>query len=426
VRHVRALLFSLGLLLVGPVASAAEVVDPGEETKKPPAGPAPNAGTPDRPVTVGILPSFAFNLDDGIGLGAWGDVRGDALEGEARRHRWNMGLNLKLWLKVRQVGWQIQVGLSTFPDASGDREVQVSVTTLGRPRDWWFGLGMDAARDRRFVQEDDPVPDLRHRFGLYRGRISGHVFQRLAGPLSAFVGGKFSHHAVQVTPDTLLSETVDQHRGTTGGPTFSVDVGLRVDARDARVDPTSGGYLVALAQANLGPGDPWTRLLFDLRGFLPIADAKLVLAAEALVQAALGDVPFYEQSVLAGWDANERSVTGVLGLRAMDRGRLRGPLGALGHVEVRVRPPGFRLFPKLFVRLAPAAWVDVARVDELDRAPVDALPLQPSFGGGVRLFVNEVSSARLDIGTGPERILDADGERTRWTFGIYGNVGHAF
>ena len=377
-------------------------------------------------VTVGILPSFAFNLDDGIGLGAWGDVRGDAFAGESRRHRWNLGLNLKLWLKIGQVGWQVQVGLSWFPVPNGNREIQVSVTTLGRPQDWWFGLGMDAVRDLRFENDDDPVKYLRHRFGLYRGRMSGHVFQRFAGPLAGFLGGKFTYNVVTVREDTLLGDTLGEHSGVRGGPSFGIDVGLRIDARDSRVDPTEGGYFIALAQANLGPADPWSRWVFDARGYAPIADGKVVVAGEILVQAALGDVPFHEQSVLAGWDANERSVTGVLGLRAQDRGRLRGPLGVLGHAEVRVRPPGFQLFKKLFVRLAPAAWVDVARVDHLDLRRVDGLPVQPSVGGGVRLFVNEVSSARLDIGTGPERVRTDEGIRTRWTFGIYGNVGHAF
>ena len=68
-----------------------------------------------------------------------------------------------------------------------------------------------------------------------------------------------------------------------------------------------------------------------------------------------------------------------------------------------------------------------------DLARVEATPdvgrswaVQPGLGGGVRIFWNEVSVSRLDIGTGPERLVDSAGERVRWTLGIYGTVGHAF
>jgi hypothetical protein len=382
-------------------------------------------GPVERTTTVGLAPSFAFNLDDGIGLGAWGDVRRNALPGEQRRHLANLSLNLKLWLKVAQIGWQVEVGLSAFPIASGSREVLFSVSTFGRPQDWWFGLGMDAPRDLRGEDDEAKVPFARHRFGLFRGRVSGHVFQRVAGPLDVFMGGKFSLHLLRVHEDTLLADTAEEYTGVHGGPTFSMDVGIRIDNRDNRVDPTGGGFVLALAQADFGPGDPWSRLVFDLRGFVAVPGGHVVFAGEILVQAAFGDIPFYEQGVIGGWDLGERSFTGVLGLRAQDRGRLRGDLGALGHVEVRIRPPGFHLGKKLLVRLAPVVWVDVARVDMI-AGPGGGLPLQPSFGGGVRLFLNEVTSARLDIGTGPERVLDRGGDRIRWTFGIYGNVGHAF
>ena len=46
--------------------------------------------------------------------------------------------------------------------------------------------------------------------------------------------------------------------------------------------------------------------------------------------------------------------------------------------------------------------------------------------GAARAALDEVTSARLDIGSGPERVVDAEGERVQWTFGLYGNVGHAF
>lgn len=418
---IRSLLLALATVSVSvsPAAHAGESPDV-EPTQT------PEAVDPRKP-TFALLPSLAYNPDDGLGLGVFGDIEASALAGEARRHRYRIGVNGKIWLKPPQIGWETRLGLSWFPQPAGDTEVQAAFITLGRPGDWWFGIGQDTVRDRRFVTEDDPVKDYWHRFMLFQIRGDGRIFQRVAGPLELFGGLRVTATWVRVRPDTLLEHQAGEASmpGIDGGPTVAFDGGLRVDTRDWRLDPQSGGLVLGVAQANVGPGAPWGRFVADLRGYVGTPKGEVVFAGEALIQVAVGDIPFNEQGVIAGFELSERAFTGLYGGRALDRGRLRGPLGLMLHGEARFRPPGFQLFKWLRLRFEPVLWADAVRVDAPGRLGA-GLPLQPSLGGGFMTYFNEVTVARLNIGTSPEQLLDADGQRTRWTFGVYSNVGHAF
>ncbi len=387
---------------------------------------------PGAPV-VGLLPAIAYNVDDGFGLGIFGNVRWPSFEGEARRYRSDLGLNAKVWMKPRQLGWSGLFGFSFFPTKDGNTEVTFALTTWGRFWDWWFGVGMDVVRDRtnpdRGPDADDPfdrpIRDSFHRFGHFRVRGDAHVFHRIVGPLDGLGGISFSWNDTLIREFTLLHEQQDQLDGIDGGVTFAIDGGFRIDTRNNRVDPTRGGFALFLGQLNLGPERPWGRTLIDLRVFGSVFDEWLVFAGEALLIGGLGPIPFYELGVLPGWELVERTMVGQDGLRGLDRGRLRGPLGGVVHGELRLRPPGFNLLPTFRVRFAPVVWADLARVEATPDVG-RAWAVQPGLGGGLRIFWNEVSVSRLDIGTGPERLVDASGERVRWTFGLYGTVGHAF
>lgn len=376
---------------------------------------------------MALVPSIGYNPDDGLGLGIFGDVVRLPFEGEGRPYVTSVGLRAIVQLKPTQIGWESQFGLSWFPRANGDTEARFSLRTVGRNWDWWFGLGQGTVRDRSVDTGDQRVPDYHHRFRNYRVRTDARLLRRLSGPLSAFGGITLTWTWIGVREGTLLERVAADGPviGIDGGPTLGVDGGLQVDGRDVRVDPVRGGLIRAMGQVNIGPGGLWGRAMFDLRGYIGPRSGVIVLAAELLAQAALGDVPFYEQGVVLGFETRERTMTGERGARGLDRGRLRGPYGVLGHLELRIRPPGVRFFPWLHLRLAPVVWVDAVRVDT-PGAFGDGPPLQPGFGGGVRLCFNEVTMTRLDIGTAPEAMLTADGEETRWTFALYATLGHAF
>lgn len=376
-----------------------------------------------------IMPGIAWSNDDGLGLGVYGDyIQPDAVFG-GRPYKYAATWNGKVWIKPQQVGWELFLGLSVFPRLDGGSEFAVGLATFGRPWDWWFGQGAGVLRDVRSGQgEDHPVREGWLRFIHRRVRGAAHAYQRVAGPFDVFTGATLTWNDARARPDTLLEAELAAAEvpGEGGGPSLTVDGGFRIDRRDDRIDTLSGGFLGGMAQLAFGPSGPWARLMFDLRGFLPTPKREVIFAAHLMAQGALGAVPYYESGVFAGTSPYESAATGGFGLRALDRGRLRGPLQALGRLEARFRPPGFDLLGLLRVRLAPVVWVDAVRVAGPDGHDEGAWPLYPGFGGGLRLHVNEVTVSRLDLGTAPERLLDDDGERIRWTFAVYGTVGQAF
>lgn len=386
---------------------------------------APGADGVWKPRTLALVPAIGYNIDDGLGLGIFGDVRWNPRPGEARRHRANFGINAKIWLKPQQVGWTGLFGLSLYPQPSGETEITAAVSTFGRFWDWYYGIGNDTVRDRTAPLPNPRIRDSWHRFGHFRVRADVHAFQRFAGPLDFFVGAAFSWNRILAREGTLLDRDYDSLDAADGGFTVALDGGPRLDTRDNRLDPVRGGLIVGIGQLNLGPERPWARIALDVRGYQGIAQDRVVFAGQALLLAGIGPVPFYELGVVPGFALFERAMTGVYGLRALVRGRLRAPLGAEFRGEVRFRPPGFMVLEFLQLRLEPIAFVEAVRVDDPPELGKGWF-LNPALGGGVRLYFNEVTVTRLDVGTSPERILTPDGELTTWTFGIYATTGHTF
>lgn len=378
---------------------------------------------------VALLPSISFNGDDGLGLGVFGDIEMERRPGEDRFYIWTLGAIARAWLKPPQVGWEVALGWSWFPDPDGATEISANVVSLGRPWDWWFGVGQEAARDERFNQSSDPVPLYWHKFSNFDVRGDVRLFRRLVGPVDVFIGGGLKATWTGVKDNTLLAQEVAAGLRTApdGGLYGAVDGGLRIDGRDDRTDPTNGGFVLGYAQLAYGPTRaPWGRFVLDVRGYVGVPSGVVVFAGEVLAQAAVGAVPFYELGLIGGFEANGRTLVGVNGMRALDRGRLRGPLGLLAHSEVRFRPPGFQILRSFRMRVASVLWLDAARVDEIAKPFTGGPFLQPSFGWGFRLVFNEVTTARFDMGTSPERQITDAGDGIRWPLGFYGTVGHSF
>ena len=386
--------------------------------------PAPDKDKP----AAAVLPAIAYTPDHGFRLGIFGDHRWGARAGDLRKHRAAFSWNGKVWIKPGQIGWEIFSGISLVPWKDGSTEIVGSVITFGRLWDLWFGLGQGQLRDLR---EHEGAPDEVkigwHRWRYYRVRWDARVYRVLTGKLRGVVGLGGSWNHVDPLRGTLLRSQTDAGHlpGEQGGITLAVDTGFLIDARNEPIAPTRGVFAVGLMQVLSGPDGPWTRALADVRLWWGPSKGEMTVCGRVMIQAALGSVPLYEYGVFAALGPTEPTVSGPFGMRGLDRGRLRGPLTALGMIEARFRPPGVRLFSWLRLRLAPVAWFDAVRVDTLPRT-AGGWPVQPAMGGGVRLIVNELTVTRLDIGTAPERVLDDDGVRTRWTFAVYGTVNHPF
>ncbi len=386
-----------------------------------------------RKYRIMVLPSSGYNPDDGFGAGAFGDVRrichpDDPLDG--RPCVWTMDWVARMWIKPEPRGWELSGNLAWFPRPDGTTEARFLLGTTGAAWDWWFGAGNDTPRDLTHAGGDDPVSDYWHRFALYQVRSHGRLFRSLGNHAWLLGGIGVQGNHVTVREDTLLEQQAAEGglSGLDGSVYGSLDLGIRIDTRNQRHDPTAGGMITAVAQTNIGKIDgfgAFGRLFFDVRGFLGPPRGEVVLAGKLAVQAAVGDVPFHELGVMAGFETQPRTLTGVTGLRGQDRGRIRGPLTLLTQVELRFRPPGIQLLPRFDIRLIPALFVDAGRCDEWGVTPTSP-ELLTGMGGGIRAVFNEMTTVRLDFGTGPEQVLTDDGLDTEWGFKVYATGHHAF
>ena len=413
-------------------ADTAQAADLVEHLEDNPADGAPAVDSEPR-VKVVMLPSTAYNPDDGFGAGGFGSIQRVRLPDDpatGRTYTWNLDIVARLWVKPYPTGWELYTGMSWFPLPDGKTEAAFVLSSNGFNADWWFGTGTRTVRDAT-RSDDGTVRDPWHRFSLYQVRGYARLFRNIGGPLQLLWGIGAQGNEVRVLDDTLLASQLEQGEELVGvdGSAFAVmEVGVQIDTRDARLDPVRGGLLTGVVQGNVGQIDgfgAFGRLVADLRGYLGPPRGEVVLAGEVAAQMAFGDVPFYELGVLAGFEAQPRVLTGITGLRGHDRGRIRGSLTLLGHTELRFRPPGVDLWPRFHVRVIPAVWADAARADD-PGVPRDEPLLLPGFGGGIRAVFNEISVVRVDMGTGPETVLTLDGEEIQWPFRLYATVGHSF
>lgn len=379
-----------------------------------------------------VLPVGSYSKDDGVGAGAFVGLRrpvDPAAEGEQRPWITDTSILAMLYFKPFPVAWGVAAKASWFPDPHGRTEVRTTLSTHGWNWDWWFGVGNDRVRDEGRRSDDDEVTDAWHRFGLHQLRWNVELRQRFSGQVGGFVGVVLTANGVELRDNTLAAQQQDTLEGSAGGLLTTLQGGLRVDSRDQRHDPTSGGVVLLMAEATASSSSSssggYGRFLADARGFLSPPGASIVLAGEIAAQVQPGQVPFYEYSVLAGPEPRPRTLTGVDGLRGLDRGRVRGPLSLMLHGELRFRPPGFHL-KSLLLRLEPIVFADGARADRFDLVGAGP-PLHLGLGGGLRVAINEQVLARLDVGAAPDQVRTAAGQlEQRWGVGVYGTINQSF
>jgi len=379
-----------------------------------------------------ILPPLSYTPDDGLGLGLYVGAQKKlptAEDGntEARPWTWDLGVIGMIYLKPQPIAWGFAGTFSWFPKPTAPVELVFSLGSHGWHQDQWFGLGNATTRDIRQRAESDTVTDRWHRFGLYQVRADARLYYRLLPVVDVFGAAIVNYNRISIREDTLLAQqhAAGQIVGSDGGFFLSLDGGIRVDSRDSRIDPTSGGLLVATLQATLGAVGPSGRIALDARGFLSPPGRQVVFAGSVLAQRQFGAVPFYEYGIIVGPEPKPRHLTGVAGVRGSARGRIRGPDGLLLHGEARFRPPGFLLAKRISIRIEPIVFVDAARVGVLGTTS-EGPALHFGVGGGCRFIIQEQTLFRIDVGTGPDLQTHHDGPHTAWNLGVYGTIGQSF
>lgn len=419
-----------------------------------------------RPVRTILIPGATFNTDDGLGIGvllsirkfppeyldwlhdlewfgeqqAATDVLADSIEpsrvridpekaGLPRPWVWDLSGNALMYLSPQPSAWGGNLRFSWIPEENAKTEIRLWAQTIGWAWAWYMGLGNEVRTDYRHLDRDVDVGLQWHRYGLRDVAIGAAIDLELTGPLLFSAGLRFDLDAVEVRPGTLLAQHVAADLVRAPPLVFggSSDLALVVDNRDQRHDPTSGGMARGTFTATVSSVGLAARLTADVRGYQGLGPgAPVVIAGSLTGNLQIGALPFFEVGVLASPSPVPRYITGSRSLRGRQRGRIRGELGLVALGELRFRPPGFPFGKRGRLRLEPVVFADAARVDrwsELGAGP----PVHPGVGGGLRAILNEQLVVHVDVGTGPDWIVDEQGlETTVWVVGGYAAIGQYF
>ncbi|OJY24289.1 MAG: hypothetical protein BGO98_20735 [Myxococcales bacterium 68-20] len=202
--------------------------------------------------------------------------------------------------------------------------------------------------------------------------------------------------------------------------------GLVYDTRDNEITPHRGSFdQYALRVSGATPtraGVYSTGANVILRRYVPIG-GPFVFAARLFVDAAAGNVPFYDLSQGGAFIPIDMP-GGAQGVRGVPNGRYSGLVKMAGNVEIRVTHLRFRLFGDDF-RIGNNIFFDTGRVfTKYGPDPRDGKGLGLKYGVGAGVFVVWGTAAvfRVEFAYSP----DAVAANPNFPIGIYAADGQMF
>ena len=391
------------------------------------------------PVDWIVLPTFGYESDLGVGVGAFANVA--LLDPDVQPYRVRLtgqaffhllpapggGLEVPFqnhYLLVDApglVGGRLRLTL----DLRFRREVTAGYYGLGnasvdeRP---WSEFDEDAQRElwiaaRRFHQYDRTYPALR-----LAGRLE--LVRHLELFSSIGVTGSWTdvYADSRLAQDTAENAPESVRRSIVGlTPHALVDglVGLVWDSRDDEFEPSRGGFHDVSVRHGGGLGERFGYVGFGLtaRGYVSTWDGALTLAARGRVDLLVGNPPLYELTAVGGVRGDRWATGGGTSLRGIPLQRYHGKIKLIGNLEARLGVARARVLGRP-ARLSVLGFVDAGRffADWRPQPELDGrgLGLKVGLGGGLRLRFGSSVVVRADVA------VSADG------WGGYLDVGQVF
>jgi len=371
-------LLTLAGLLAAPAALASEG-DAGAEEK-------------DRAVFAAPLVSYDTNLL--LGVGAWSQVvwadptgRGPykasvaaqafATTGGYQSHYLSFDLphigdsGLRWALKARRLRWALApyLGLGNHTPREDPAAVPADYYTYDRDG-WALQTSL-----RRALGGDYEV------FASWSGKIEG----------------------VEASPTSLLA--LEAPAGAEGGLYAQAGLGLIYDGRDDEIDPTRGWrWDASVRGGHRLVGSEWVDAGVNA-SVQPVASLapRLVFAARAMIDARVGETPFFERAFTGGLGR------GVIGGRWILRGyheeRFRGDGLAAAQAELRWRFARWSILKKVDTAWTLAPFVDAGRTWLVEGEPDPWYNVHVSGGGGLRTNIKGLLVLRADVGVAFDEYL---------------------
>ena len=258
------------------------------------------------------------------------------------------------------------------------------------------------------------VPSSYDQYGRIHPALDVFSRLKLVDHVAAQVGMRYTQNSIQVDPNTKLAEdlasTDPEIHSLVHGPTGIHGValfqyGLQWDNRDNEISTHSGMFHEITVKGSPGgtPEFPYRygQANAKARFYIPIIKPRLTLALRAVVDALVGDPPFYE---LSRFD-DTYAIGGSNGVRGVPGQRYSGKIKMFGNIELRSEIAKFNALKKNMIFGAVGffdggrVWADWKPEPQLDGT---GLGLKYGTGGGLRLQSGETFVIRLDVAWSPD------------------------
>jgi hypothetical protein len=372
------------------------------------------------------VPNFAFDTDDGFGLGARAELAEDAPGHQPYRSAYMIHVFASSrGFHHHRVRWD-RVGFGP------ENRLRFTAHLAWRAwlNDGYFGIGNRTLRERAFVGEleaDDPARK-RYNYSLQQPFAHLTLRARVAQRVELYGALNLKWSSIDPYPGSVLER--DRPFGIDGGLGAQVLAGVFYDSRRPEIDPRSGVVLElgVRGQPPLpGGAGYFAGVLASARGFYS-PGSRVVLAGRLMGEYLLGKVPFFEM-VHWGGAAPIAGFGGADTLRGIRFGRFRAPGKAVLNAEARLDVLRHAAGGK------PLVWQLVPYVDAgvvfgegtLATGPAGGWPVHPGAGFGARAVYAGAFVGRLDMGWGLDPVLEPDGRVTAaTTYRFYLVFDHTF
>jgi hypothetical protein len=204
--------------------------------------------------------------------------------------------------------------------------------------------------------------------------------------------------------------------------------GVLYDSRDNEVFPHSGAFhqigVKAVQGFPLDADVQYGAFGASFAWMVPFWNRAVVLAARLVADLEFGNVPFYDLFT-GGPFQTEDMLGGPEGIRGVPSGRYLGRIKALGNIELRTLPIGFKLFGQTF-HMGGDTFFDTGRtwLDYTFKNPLDGTGIGLKYGVGAGLYFlwGQAAIFRVEVAYSPDQVAENPG----FPVGIYVEDGVMF
>lgn len=376
------------------------------------------------------LPSVAYNIERGIGYGAYLTAfkKYKVPTGE-RGARYEYSISLALFQTTK--GYQYHKFLFDAPYLTKDRlRLQGILGYEAQDMSWYSGVGSPVALVETAIKEKRYIHPLQ---SLWFIPNLTQALTSISPHLLLSFGWVGRYVFIETPSESLISE--ERPRGVEGGFLSSAQLSLSWDSRDREPDTEQGVWTEFSARgAHQMIGSDWSyfALNFTHRHYVKLSNQPWFVYAYRLgLDGQIGEQPFFQRGVMGGVQWTELGGNSVL--RSYKFGRFRGDQSLYLSQELRGRV--WRLFYKnrpIDLLLCPLLDLGVIRgINEVSRAPIAksiGRGIWGSAGLGGRAVYDEGFVVRVDVMWALERVQEtsASPARRRSQLGIFAMTGHSF